>query len=433
MSTPRLLIMCYFFPPLGGGGVHRVLGFARHLPAFGWACTVVCAGEEDYWVRDDSLAVPPATEVIRVRGGSGLTSWLKASGAKHGRRSGATFGVLRRFSDWWLLPDSYRGWARRARAAALARVARGDISALWSSSPPESVQLAARDVAARTRLPWIADFRDPWVPLAFRAPPTAWHRARHEAMERSVLERAHRVITASRTHAESLRARLDGPGSARVIHLPNGFEPMPEAPPDASQGDEHFRVVFTGTMSQLPDTETVLEAVHDLLARHPEARRRLRVELVGPFESGYEDRAVALGLTGIVRFLGPRSHAEARGLQRRADVLLLWNPPGPRFRTMVPGKLYEYLESRRPLVALLDEDHEAAALVRRGDGVVLPPGRRDPLTDELERRYLAWREHGRAPDVANAWIEEHARVRLAGQLAATLNDLMHESVAWPRP
>src|SRR4029077_11421919 len=130
--------------------------------------------------------------------------------------------------------------------------------------------------------------------------------------------------------------------------------------------DERFLVAYTGTMSQLPDTEVVLEAVHDLLARHPEARRRVRVELLGPYESGYEDRAVALGLTGIVRFAGPRPHTEARRLQRRADLLLLWNPTGPRFRTMVPGKLYEYLESRRPIVALLGDDSEAAELARRG-------------------------------------------------------------------
>ena len=78
MSGRRLLLLCYFFPPLGGGGVYRVLGFTRHLPRHGWSCTVVCAGEEDYWVKDDSLSVPPSTEVIRVSGGSAIRSWLKA-------------------------------------------------------------------------------------------------------------------------------------------------------------------------------------------------------------------------------------------------------------------------------------------------------------------------------------------------------------------
>lgn len=426
MSGRRLLLLCYFFPPLGGGGVHRVLGFTRHLPRFGWSCTVVCAGEEDYWVRDESLAVPPDTEVIRVRGGGAITSWLKTGGAAGGRRSGATFGMLRRLSDWWLLPDSYRGWAQRARGVALRRIQHGDVSALWSSSPPESVHLAARDIAAKTRLPWIADFRDPWIPLAFRTPPTVWHRARQEAMERSVLERADRVITASRLHAESLQARLPATAASRVLHVPNGFESAvkPRDIADTAAESEPFLVVFTGTMSQLPDVETLLEAVHDLLARHPEARRRLRVELLGAFESGFEDRSIALGLKGIVRFLGPRTHVETRGLQHRADLLMLLKPTGPAFRTMVPGKLYEYFEARRPIVALIDEQDEATELLRRAGQAMLPPGRRQALTDELERRYLDWRAHGRAADCELPWIEAHQRSRLTERLASTLDDLV---------
>ena len=68
MSARRVLILCYFYPPLAGGGVHRVLGFTRHLPAHGWECTVIAAGEEDYWVTDESLnaRVPERTEVIRA-------------------------------------------------------------------------------------------------------------------------------------------------------------------------------------------------------------------------------------------------------------------------------------------------------------------------------------------------------------------------------
>jgi hypothetical protein len=421
------MILCYFYPPLAGGGVHRVLGFTRHLPDWGWSCTVICAAEGDYWVKDETLAasIPADTEVIRVPGGSALSAWMRAGGAARGRRSGGTFGVLRRVSDWWLLPDSYVGWARRAQRSAARRAARGDIAVVLSSSPPESVHLAAGDVARAARLPWVADFRDTWVPLAYRTPPTRWHRARQQAMERSVLDRADRVLTASRTHAEALVRALGSAGEGRVEHLPNGYEPMAESSASAADPD-HFLVVFTGTLAQMPDTEILLESVHDLLAHLPEARRRMRVRLAGPYESGYQDRAIALGLTGIVEFTGPLAHSEARDLQRRADLLILLKARGPQFTTMVPGKLYEYLETGRPLVALLDPGDEAADLARRGGAAVIPPGRRELLTAELERRYRAWRESGRSPDSAASWIENHTRAALAGRLAAALDRVRRE-------
>src|SRR5262249_26453662 len=156
----------------------------------------------------------------------------------------------------------------------------------------------------------------------FRTPPTAWHRRRHERMERDVLRRADRVLAASRTHAERLRAqfRAEGLDPERVVHLPNGYEPADDTPAEPPRRDG-WVIAYTGTIALMPDVGVFLEAVHDLLARLPEARRRLRARLMGPFETGYRDRAEALGLTGIVEFLGSRPHSQARVLQRTASLL----------------------------------------------------------------------------------------------------------------
>jgi glycosyltransferase involved in cell wall biosynthesis len=421
----RLLVLAFFYPPLAGGGVHRVLSFTRHLPAHGWDCSVVCGGEEDYWVRDETLlaAVPAATEVIRSRGGSALSAWLRwRRGERAGRRSGGTFAPLRSLADWWLVPDPYVGWARRARAMAAARVARGDVHAVLSSSPPDSAHLAARDVArARAGLPWVADFRDPWVGLHFRRPPSPWHVARQRALESSVTGGADLVLAASRTHARELAARSAG-RPRRLLELPNGFEPAPRlaVSPDAA----HFRLAFTGTLSLMEETGTLLEAVERVARADPSAPRELRVDLVGPYDRDWEERARARGLGELVRFAGPRPHAESRTVQRAADALLLWKPGGPGYRTMVPGKLYEYLDSGRPILALLPEGDEAGEWVARAGGWVGRPGGAEPLAAEIARRLARWRSHGREPDARAPGLESRTRAALAGELARALDALV---------
>ncbi len=394
MSGRRVLLVCYFYPPLAGGGVHRVLSFTRHLPERGWDCTVVCAGEEDYWVTDDSLtaSVPPATEVIRVPGGSALSAWLRVRGGDRGRRSGRTFGGLRALADWCLLPDSYAGWAGRARAAALRRVARGGIDAVISSSPPDSAHLAGLALHRRTGLPWVADFRDPWVGLYLREPPTAWHRERHAAMERAVLDSADVVLTASATHARRLGAR-SGAAPREVVHLPNGFEPADRGP-GPGPAPETFTLVFTGTLSQQPEIETVLGAMRDVLARRPEARGRLRARLAGPYDTDLAGQALALGLAGIVEFTGPLSHADTRALQRGADVLLLLKPPD--MPTMVPGKTYEYLDAGpadRGVARGRRRDRRAGAPRGRSGAAPARPGRAGGLAGVG----LCGVDRGRAP------------------------------------
>jgi glycosyltransferase involved in cell wall biosynthesis len=425
MSARRILLLCYFYPPLAGGGVYRVLGFTRHLPRFGWQPTVICAGEEDYWVTDETLSssTPAGVEVIRVPGAR-FTRGLAA----RGRRSGSVFAGLKALSDWWTIPDAYVGWARRAARVASRRISeRGGFDAVLSSSPPDSVHLAALPLKPRHRLPWIADFRDPWMGLDFRTPPTAWHRRRQRAHLQSVLDGADLLLAASATHAERLEADTVTPGRvSRVIHLPNGFEPFvaPLATASTPESDPapRFRCVYTGILTHMPDVLVFFEALHALLRDLPEARRRLRVSLLGPYDSDYADRAIGLGLSGIVEFLGPRPHAEARALQRDADLLLLWKPRG--FPTMVPGKLYEYLDAARPLLAVLDPTDEAARLVARAAGTVVPPAATAALAAEIGRHYRAWRAGAPVRASRPAWLDEHSRERLTGRLAAALDRLI---------
>src|SRR4051794_20019647 len=122
--SKRVLVVSHFFPPHGGGGVHRALAWTRHLPSFGWDVTILAAAREGYWIHDDSLLerVPAGTEVIRVGAATGVVVWrrmLKGGQQSAGARRDDGLRALARF---FLFPDSYSAWGRPAIAAGLERV-----------------------------------------------------------------------------------------------------------------------------------------------------------------------------------------------------------------------------------------------------------------------------------------------------------------------
>jgi len=297
------------------------------------------------------------------------------------------------------------------------------VAAVLSTSPPDSVHLAAAPLARRFGLPWIADFRDPWVGLHYHRPPTPWHLARQRALERRVLLGADLVLAVTRTHARALEQDAQA-RPRRVVHLPNGFEPD-TSPPGPSQPDS--RALHAGlhrhALADARRGDPVRGAATSCSRAALRRARRIRVRFAGPFEAEYEDRAVALGLTGIVTWSGPIAYAEARALQRRADLLMLWTPGG--YHDCVPGKVYDYLDSGRPLLALLEPEDELTDLVLRGGGTRLAPGDREGLSAEIERRYLVWKEAGGAPATGQRpeWLEEYTRSSLAARLAALLDGM----------
>jgi hypothetical protein len=412
-----------FFPPMGGGGVHRPLSFVRHLPEHGWRVTVVTPAGDAYWIRDESLlgTIPRECRVIRTRTWSGQ-AWLARArrGGAPGSRSSRRFGVARRMASVALLPDSYLGWVPFAARAAL-EVARTDaVDVVFSTSPPESTHLAARAVHRRTRLPWVADFRDPWMNLHLLDAPSRWHARVHRRMEESVCASAHVLVT---TRWHEARLRDDYPG-ARVTRLPNGYEGEEIARLDAGRPPGRpLRVVHAGMLTQQRSAAPFLEALARVLAAEPALRGEVTVEFIGPREDENERAAQRLHLGDVVAFRDPLRHADALRAQAAAHVLLLIKHADARYDGLVPGKLYEYIGLCRPILALAPpgEARDLVVSLRRGEAASPSRG------DDIQRALRVMIDHHRAGRLDAAYDlsarPEFDRRRIAGDLAALLAGL----------
>lgn len=411
----------------------RALSFARYLPLQGWQVTVLCADPASAPLRDPTrdTRLPEGVEVIPVPMPAGLHQSRRAILGTGARPSGL-FRLARRLSSWIFVPDSYAPWRGPATRAALARLGRGDIEMVLTSSPPDTVHLVGLDVKRRYGLPWVVDFRDPWVGLTYKRPPSPWHAARQRKLRAEVVSSADLLMATTRASAEEL-ARLAPARPVRV--LPNGWEDdaRVEGPRDdrRSSGPAPIRVVYTGTLWDVPATRTCLAGLARALGSATDRKPPLELLVAGPFESGERQVAQSLGLDGVVHFHGQVPYDRSRTLQVSADVLLLLQVHGPGYEGAIPGKLYEYIASDRPILAFLEEG-EAAQMVRDIGGWVVGPEDVAAARKAFER-LLAGERPAADSDRRRRVKELHRRDKLVGELGRDLADWIDRPGAMAAP
>ncbi len=406
----RLLMLCYYFPPLGGIGSVRSLKLAMHLPAFGWESCVVAPRDGTYF-RDPTLEAA-ATRVIRTPSIEISRLGRRAVGAADdafaAAQVGTTLSRVRDFVRRWLYyPDPQVGWLPFAIAAGRAALRDRRYDAVFSTSFPVSAHLAARRVAREAGLPWVAEFRDPWADVLPEAHP---RRSAAFALEAALVRDAAAVITPSAEWA-SLFSRK---GARRVEVVTNGVDPadvpLPEPPADPV-------LAYVGTF--YPAAQTLAPAWHALAALRREAPfRRARIRVVGTVHPGFEEELRAHGLGDALDVTGFLPYRAALRAMASASVLLLAGPRGSAQQRhgQIAAKTFEYLATGLPIVYVGDLDAEVTSLLRAHPGCFL--ARPDDPVGARRALEAAFAE-GRHPREVSAFTR-HA---LAGRVATLLDDL----------
>jgi len=384
----RLLLVSYYFPPLAGSGVFRPLRLVKHLPRYGWEVTVLTASENMRVLKDPSLLpeVPSGTRVERTSSIEPRTALLAMHKLGLGR-------LARRIEPWLLLPDDQRGWVPFACRRAAAVLHGLEHHAVLTTSGPVSAHLVGL-CAPRKGLPWVADFRDEWTTNPYLRYPTRWHRRLNRRLERRVLTEAGRVVCVSDPWLDNLRGLVPDQAPGKFMALPNGFDAdhftQPPPPPP-----ERFRVIYTGTFYGHRSPRVFLEALHRVVREGRIPTADLEVVFVG-HTANAEGLASLPG--GLVHVVEQRPFFESLAYLREAAVLLLVIPRegGAGNHT---GKLFNYLASGRPILALAPEGNVAANLIRETrSGTVAPPDDPGAVSNALVRLYQEWKSGNPLPD-----------------------------------
>ncbi|PAP79402.1 hypothetical protein B1759_13815 [Rubrivirga sp. SAORIC476] len=380
--------------------MQRTLKTVKYLRDAGFEPVVLTVEDGAFPSRDASLAadVPEGVEVIRTKAPDPFTLYARLTGADSVPTGAVSQGGRLSRAALWVranlfLPDARVGWVPFAKLAGRRRVGKAfrahmPFAAVVTSGPPHSVHLVGRRLQ-RMGVPWVADFRDPWTAINFYddLPMSAPARRLDAWLERRVLRGADAVTTVSPTWARHLENRGGiRRGSVEVVH--NGVD---EADLGDAEGvavrEDAFVLTHVGSLYATRDPAALWEAV---AALHAEGRvPSLVIRLVGKTDAAVREAAEA---TGVPVEVEPYvDHAEAVREQARAALLLLSIERFSADAGMITGKLYEYLASGRPTLALGPVGGDAAALLEEtGGGTLLARDDADGVAAALVRHYDAW-------------------------------------------
>lgn len=419
-SRPRsVLLLAYFFPPLGGAGVQRTLKHVKYLPEHGWHATVITTSADAYPATDRSLLdeVPATTRVVRT---FEPRAWRHLRIAVMYGFSRLRLRSLQALAGW---PDDTLAWAPGAVWAAVREVRKRRPDVIYSTSSPYTAHLAAMVVHRLTGVPWVADFRDEWASNP--------HMRDQPRVVRWLSERAERAIAraASRTTVVADYFRIAGTATRPPAVIGNGIDEhdVAEAAAEAPPRGPRLRLSYVGTMYDDQDCEPVFAALRRLIADGRLAAGALELRAVGNvWLLDLESRVpVELSVVGYV------DHDRALLEMRSADALLFYVAPSSRAPS---GKLYEYLASGRPILCIAREDNLAHQLVEGWDaGICATPD--DDVSIEAAILELVDRwERGAlhvSPEVRTRTLERFSRRKLAGRLADVLEEAARTRASGP--
>jgi hypothetical protein len=435
----RLLFLAYHFPPLGGGGVQRSVKFVRHLPHLGYLPVVVTGpgGATDRWTPSDATMaeeIGDAVEVHRVPGPEpplARPGWAGRLDRVLDRRSA--------YARWWV-----------EGATDVGRRVAGRVDLVFGELIPYMTSEAAERLSAELGVPWVADLQDPWALDEMWLYPSTFHRRRDEARMRRILGTAGAIIMNTPEATERVRRRFPELAPRLAPAITNGFDADDFRGPEPARDPSRFRIAHTGYLytqagydlrrsrrrrrllggMPYPDVDFLprshvflLEAVERVIAKEPELRHVIQVDLAGvtsPVDREIAERA------GLCRLHGYLPHRETVELLRAADLLFLPMhdlPPGIR-AGLVPGKAYDYLGARRPILAAVPDGDARDFLAAAGNARLCRPADVSCLAGAIREEIERWRNGTQCTDPDPATLARFERRHLTEQLAATLDAVL---------
>ncbi len=429
----KVLIITYYWPPSGGAGVQRVLKLVKYLRQNNWEPVIYTADEAEYPILDSSLAkdIPEGVTVIRKKLWEPYSFYKKFIGQKKDQKVYSGFlsenkksSFAQKVSVWirgnFFIPDARCFWIKPSVRFLSEYLKQNPVDAIISSGPPHTTHLIARGVKRKTNLPWIADFRDPWTQIDFyeQLMLTSVADAKHKRLERSVLKEADKVITVSWNWAKDLEAI----GKRKIEIITNGFDEDDFSAAGSTQSDTKFSMSHIGSLNGDRNAENFWVALKELCNDDAQFKTDLIIRLIGKNDFSVYQSIEQNGLNKQLEKIEYIPHSETGKYQQRSSVLLLFLNNTPNVLGIIPGKLFEYLAARRPILVIGNSNGDSARIVTETNaGAICGFDEKEKMKATIKDFYTRWKKNELT--VSAAAIEKYSRKTIAQKFAVLLNEI----------
>lgn len=433
----KLLIVAYYFPPSGGPGVQRVLKHVKYLPEFGWEPIVLTVSNGQYPARDESLIaqIPEATKVYKVPIFEPYDIYRFLTGKKKGsaidvnviKKDDQKSGFKERIAEFIratvFIPDARMAWRFSAPKAIKKIVEDEKIDAIYSSSPPYTCSIIARNAKRKFKLPWIAGFRDPWT--GFISSPKRWFipSAIDKHMEHSVFSEADAVECAWEGIIKDALGKYPKLDKSKFFHVPNGFDSSDFPDAEYSRNDK-FTITYTGSMYGRRNPASFFEAIESLISSGKVNADEIRLNFIGRFGAEVEEMFARASFKDSIEVIPYMPHNDSIKELMLSEALLLVVDESKESEEIVPGKVYEYIGVGKPIIAIAPQSSAIADLIRETNaGLIAHQSETDKIAEIFLKYYESWKSGISDYAPLSSEIVKYERREAARKLAILLDDL----------
>jgi hypothetical protein len=366
----KVLIITYYFPPAGGPGVQRWLKFIKYLPDFNVQPIVYVPENPMYPIVDKALeseisskAIVLKNKIIEPYQLAAFFSKKKTKNISSGIIPNAKKQSLLEKILLWIrgnifIPDARFLWVKPSIKYLEKYIVDNQIDTIITSGPPHSLHLIGLALKQKLSLKWIADFRDPWTTIGYHKSLklSKYAAKKHLFLEKKVLQTADNIIVTSKTTKTEFENITQKP----IEVITNGFDEENVATPEL---DIRFSLAHIGSLLSERNPIILWQTLQELIFDIPDFKKHLEIKLIGAVSQEVLDTISKYKLDFFLKNIGYIPHQEAIAQQRKSQVLLLIEINSPETKCIIPGKLFEYMVSKRPILAIGPKNADFAEII----------------------------------------------------------------------